>query len=204
MSNIINQFYSTTEALQQNLPFVLSIIGILCAIHLVNWMLGYRLNIFGVYPRKLWGLPGIIVYPFLHSHFNHLFFNAIPLFILASFVLLKGFPTFFCVSITITLISGLGIWLVGRRAFHIGASGLIMGYWSYLILNAYEERTFISIAPAFVCVYYFGGFLLHLFPTEIKSSWEAHLFGFLGGLAAAYTCPTLFCRLSDALCLAVT
>jgi membrane associated rhomboid family serine protease len=204
MSDIINQINNAILSLQEHLPFVLIFLGLLYAIHLINWLIQYRLNILGVYPRKLLGLTGVIFYPFLHSNFNHLFFNSIPLFILASFVLLKGFPTFFCVSITITILSGLGIWLVGRRGFHVGASGLIMGYWSYLLLDAYEQKTIISIAPAIVCLYYFGGFLFHIFPSEVKSSWEAHLFGLLGGLAAAYTCPSLFCKLSDMLCLAVT
>jgi len=195
MNEFINQLNIAIAALQEHLPFVLTFIAILYGIHFINWILKYRLNFLGVYPRKLFGLPGIIFYPFLHSHFNHLFFNSIPLFILASFVLLKGFPTFYCISITITILSGIGIWLVGRRGFHVGASGLIMGYWSYLILDAYQQKTILSIAPALVCLYYFGGFLFHIFPTEVKSSWEAHLFGFLGGIAAAYACPVLFCYL---------
>ena len=69
-----------------------------------------------------------------------------------------------------------------------------MGYWAYLILEAYEQRTITSIAPAIVCIYYFGGFIFHPFPTQVKSSWEAHLCGFLAGLAAAYTCPLVFCK----------
>lgn len=200
MYDILNQINLTVTALQNNLSFILMLIGLLYVIHFINWALNYHLNILGVYPRKLLGIPGILFYPLLHSHFNHLFFNSIPFFILASFVLLKGFPIFFCVSLTIILLSGLGIWIIGRRGFHVGASGLIMGYWSYLLLDAYQQKTIVSIAPAIVCVYYFGGFLLHLFPTEIKSSWEAHLFGFLGGLAAAYTCPSLFCKISNGVC----
>jgi membrane associated rhomboid family serine protease len=176
------------------------LIGGLYLIHVINVLIGYRLNKFGVYPRKFFGLPGVIFYPLLHSSFNHLFFNSIPLFILASFVLLKGLPTFLCVSATITLLSGLGIWLIGRPGFHVGASGLVMGYWAYLILEAYEQRTVASIAPAIVCIYYFGGFLFHLFPTQVKSSWEAHLCGFLSGLATAYTCPLLICNLFNTGC----
>jgi membrane associated rhomboid family serine protease len=196
VNNIIDQISTSVTLLQKNLPFILLLIGLLYVIHFVNFIFHYQLNRLGVYPRKLFGLPGIIFYPVLHSSFNHLFFNSIPLFILASFVLLKGMSTFICISLTITLLSGLGIWIIGRKGFHVGASGLIMGYWSYLILNAFEEKTILSIAPAVVCIYYFGGFLLHLFPTEIKSSWEAHLFGFLAGLAARYVCPFLFCHLT--------
>ncbi|MBV8801634.1 MAG: rhomboid family intramembrane serine protease, partial [Gammaproteobacteria bacterium] len=155
MNNIIDQIDSATHLLQKNLSFILLFIASLYLIHFINALIGYRLNILGVYPRKLFGLPGIIFYPLLHGSFNHIFFNSIPLFILASFVLLKGFSTFFCVSATVTLLSGLGIWLIGRPGFHVGASGLIMGYWSYLIFEAYEQRTITSIAPAIVCIYYF-------------------------------------------------
>jgi membrane associated rhomboid family serine protease len=194
VTNYIDQIVFSVHLLQKNLPLVLLLVGALYAIHFINVSLRYHLNRLGVFPRKLWGLPGIILYPLFHGSFNHLFFNSIPLFILASFVLLKGIPTFICISVTITILSGLGIWIIGRSAFHIGASGLIMGYWAYLILDAYEERTITSIAPAIVCIYYFGGFLLHLFPTEVKTSWEAHVCGFLAGLAAAYACPMLFCH----------
>jgi membrane associated rhomboid family serine protease len=178
----------------------LMIMLVLYAVHVVNWLSGYRLNAFGIYPRKFSGLRGIIFSPFLHANFNHLFFNSIPLFILVSFVLLNGMHAFVCVTITIMVLSGVAVWLVGRPAYHIGASGVIMGYWGYLLLYAYEHTTVISVALAVVCIYYFGGLIFNLFPTKVKSSWEAHFFGFLSGLAAAYTCPLLLCKYGTPLC----
>lgn len=190
MNNLIDQLNTSVLLLQKNTPFMLFFIAGLWCIHLINWMLGGRLIILGVYPRKWFSMLGIFFYPFIHSNFNHLFFNSIPLFILGSFVLLLGYPTFYCVSITIIVLSGLTTWLLGRGGFHIGASGLIMGYWAFLLINAYfQELSVLSIAPALICVYYFGGFLFHLFPTDIKTSFEAHLFGALGGVAAFYSCP---------------
>jgi membrane associated rhomboid family serine protease len=149
------------------------------------------LNILGIWPRKLLGLPGIIFSPFLHGDFNHLFFNSIPLFIMASFVLLNGMRVFICVSVIIMILGGFCTWLIGRRGVHIGASSVIMGYWGYLLIEAYKHPTVISIALAIVCLYYFGGLALNLFPTKVKSSWEGHFFGFAAGLVAAYATPSI-------------
>jgi membrane associated rhomboid family serine protease len=189
MNHFISEFETAFALLQKNISLILILIASLYVIHFINWILGHRLNMLGIYPRKAWGLFGIVFSPFIHGHFNHLFFNSIPLFVLASFVLLNGLPTFYFVSVTIILLSGIATWAFGRRGFHIGASGVIMGYWGYLLINAYHQETALSIALAGVCIYYFGGLLFHLFPTEVKSSWEGHVFGFLAGVAAAYLCP---------------
>ncbi len=186
MQQIILELKMAVESLQENLPFTLTVIGALYGIHILNWLLGYRLNVFGIYPRRLFSIPGIGFSPFLHAHFNHLFFNSIPLFVLMSFVLLKGMTIFLVVSAIITVLTGIGIWLFGRPGFHVGASGVIMGYWSYLLIDAYQHITAVSIALAVVCLYYFGGLLFHLFPEDAKASWEAHVFGFLAGIAASY------------------
>ncbi|HVY53045.1 MAG TPA: rhomboid family intramembrane serine protease, partial [Gammaproteobacteria bacterium] len=86
--NIAAQFELTIDLLQRNMPFVLSLLGLLYFIHFINFILGYRLNIFGIFPRRIFGLIGIPLSPFLHGHFSHLFFNSIPLFVLSSLILL--------------------------------------------------------------------------------------------------------------------
>ena len=189
MNNFIDEFLAAVAFMQKNLPFTVGIIGLLYVVFIVNRLLGNRLLVFGLYPRSLFGLPGIFTGPLLHGNFNHLFFNSIPLFILINFVLLAGYPTFYCVSLLILMLSGIAVWLVGRRSIHIGASGLIMGYWSYLLVNAYRQGTFIPIILGGLCLYYFGGLLLEIVPTKQQTSWEYHLFGFLAGVSAAYLCP---------------
>lgn len=188
-SDFANQVTTIISQLRVNTPVLLVLIGCLYLIHIINWIVGYRLNYLGIYPRKSFGLVGIIFSPFLHGNFNHLFFNSIPLFILASFVLFNGWTIFICVSVIIIVLGGIATWCFGRKGLHIGASGLIMGYWSYLLINAYHQGTWLSIVLAVVCVYYFGGLLFHLIPKAEKSSWEGHVFGFLSGLAAAYIVP---------------
>lgn len=101
-------------------------------------------------------------------------------------VLLKGYPTFYAATLIIVLISGIITWLIGRRAFHLGASSLIMGYWSYLLIQAYFERTAMALILGAVSLYYFGGLLLSLFPEEPGVSWEGHVSGFIAGIAAFF------------------
>lgn len=188
MNHFIAQLQFTLSAIQSNVPTALKIIGLLWAVHLINALLGYRLNYFGIYPRHIRGLFGIILAPFLHDGFNHLFFNSIPLFVLLCFMLMGGMHQFLCITLIILLLSGGALWLFGRRAIHVGASGLIMGYWGYLLVLAYKQPSVMTIILAAICLYYFGGLAMNLFHVEKKVSWEGHVFGFLAGVAAVYIC----------------
>lgn len=192
MPNFLQQLIVTLNALQINMPIAAELIGLLWVIHIVNWILGYRLNIFGIYPRHPFGLIGIFTSPFLHGHFDHLFFNSIPLFILACFVLLNGVHPFLVTSWIIILLSGSCIWLFGRKALHIGASSLIMGYLGYCLMSAYYHATMASVGVALVCLYYFGSMLFSVLPSDVKVSWEGHLFGLLAGIAAIFIAPLFF------------
>lgn len=179
------------EAMKNQVPLVLSFIGFLFAIHLINWMVGGRLNILGILPRHPFGLVGIVCSPFLHADFNHLFFNSIPLFILTNLVLLQGVNGFIWVTGSVIFLSGLLTWCFGRRGLHIGASSLIMGYWSYLLTNAYHQQTVVSVILGLVCIYYFSGFFFEIFPGKKSTSWEGHLFGALSGVLVALFLPQL-------------
>lgn len=176
-------------SLAQNFHFVGGILLLLWGIHLINFALGYRLNVLGIFPRRAHGLIGIVFAPFLHGNVGHLLFNSIPLFFLANFILLQGREAFYCISLVVIVLSGLAIWLFGRRALHIGASAVIMGYFSNALINAYYQGTLVAIIIGALCLYYFAGLFLSLIPTEEKTSWEGHLFGFGAGIAAIYLCP---------------
>lgn len=182
----ITTLQQTVESLKYNLPFLLGFIGVLWGIQIINAMLKYRLNIFGIYPRHILTLPNIIFSPFLHGSFSHLMFNTLPLFILANFVMIDGRIIFYKVTAIIILFGGLGIWLFGRKGFHIGASTLIMGYLGFTLFNAFLHHSVLTILLGFVCIYYLGGLLLNLFPAEARTSWEGHVFGFLAGILASY------------------
>ncbi len=181
---------SLSQALQQvtnDLPYTLSLIGLLVFIHIVNALLGYRLNMLGIWPRKKWGWIGIPFSPFLHGNFRHLFFNAFPLFIFANFVLLSGEKKFFAVTGIIILLGGFLVWIFGRRGVHIGASTLIMGYLGFITMGIYHDPTPLSLLIGAVCLLYFGGLFLNLLPSKDKRvSWEGHVLGFIAGIIASY------------------
>lgn len=187
MQHLVSELQNIIWSVQHNIPFVLFLVGILWLINLVNLILHYRLNILGIYPRTYHGLLGIFFTPFLHSNFGHLFFNSIPLFVLANLVLIQGYKTFYLVSIAIIILSGLAIWLFGKPGIHVGASALIMGYFGYLLANAYYQLTATTIILAILCLYYLSGLFFALIPTGEKGiSWEGHVFGFLAGILVAY------------------
>lgn len=184
-----NQLFKIFDLIQANIHLTLLILGLLWIIQIINYITGYRLNNLGIYPRRIHGLTGILFSPFLHGSFTHLFFNSIPLFVLIDFMLLKGINHFLYLTLLIMLGSGFATWLFARRGFHVGASHVAMGYLGYLLLNAYRHPSILTMMLAILCVYYFGGLLLSIFPQEEKTSWEGHLFGFLTGITVVYFKP---------------
>ena len=177
-------------AMHANLLLAFGVVGVLWLIHIINCLTQYHLNALGIRPRRAKGLIGIVLAPFLHADFNHLFFNSIPLFALSDLILAQGKVAFYYVSVTIILLSGMLTWMVGRRGVQVGASGVIMGYFGYLLFNSYVHFSASSVALAGFCLYYFGGLFFALFPSIQKNiSWEGHLCGFVSGIGTAYYLP---------------
>lgn len=184
-SSEMSQFVTDAQTV---MPEMLTVMAVLWGLNIINWMTGSRLNILGILPRHPFGLIGILFSPILHSNFNHLFFNSIPLFALGLFMMTIGLDVFWWATGLITVLGGIAVWLVGRQGIHLGASALVSGYFSFIMLLAFEHPSFISILLASIALYYFGGILLSLFPTEERTSWEGHLCGFLAGLVSMYLC----------------
>ena len=105
--------------------------------------------------------------------------------------MIHGRPCFMIASITIILLSGLLVWLFGRSSLHIGASGLIMGYWGYLLASAYAQPTFLNIIITVICLFYLSGLFNNLVPQNKKVSWEGHAFGFISGIMTSFLYPYL-------------
>ncbi len=149
--------------------------------------LGQALNGLGVRPRTLNGLWGILLAPFLHGNFAHLAANTIPFVVLGWFVMMQGMRQFWVVTGVTAVISGLGMWLFGsNNSVHIGASGLIFGYFGFLLLRGYFERSATAILLALIAVFLYGGMIWGVLPGRLGISWQAHLFGFIGGGLSAY------------------
>lgn len=182
----LDQLMQLIGASKQQLGLTLEIVGVLWLVQFINFTAGYRLNVLGIWPRKLYGLPGIIFSPFLHGNFNHLFFNSIPLIILVNLLLLYGAHLFLVLSVFIILVSGLATWLLARPGVHVGASAVLMGYWGFLLMQSYFHPSVMTIIVAILCLYYLGSLWLNLLPSGPQVSWEGHLFGCAAGVAGAF------------------
>lgn len=177
---------------KKHITLILQIIAGIWIFNFINWFTGSIFNILGTIPRRKRGILGIIFSWVLHANFNHLFFNSIPLFVLSLLIISFNKQMFFNASIVIILLEGFSVWLLGRRGNHIGASGLVAGYFGFSLIFAYQTATIVSIFLGVVVLYYFGGILLSLFPSEARTSWEAHLFGFLSGISAFFIVNSQF------------
>lgn len=145
-----------------------------------------QLNTLGILPLNLVGLRGILFAPFLHGGFYHVAANTVPFIVLGWLVMLRNISDFYFVSIIAALVGGLGTWLIGNpNSVHIGASGVIFGYFGYLLFRGYFERSFVAIAISLIIAFTYGSLIWGVLPTRSYISWEGHLFGFIGGIIAA-------------------
>lgn len=164
-----------------------TIVAIFWLVEIVDVVVFQRqLDTYGILPRHVIGLRGILFAPFLHGNFNHLIANTIPFLVLGWFVMLKETSDFLIVTAVTMLVSGLGVWLFGSSGFHIGASGIVFGYLGFLLLRGYFERSFTGIFLSVVVCFLYGSLLWGALPSVPGISWEGHLFGLVGGGVAAY------------------
>ena len=184
--NWIDELMRLIQLSGQVLPQTLFWLAVLWIIQAVNMSVGYRLNVLGIWPRRMIGLPGIFCSPFLHGSVEHLFFNSVPLFFLLTLVQLLGALVFLKVSLWIMFVSGMAVWLLGRPGIHVGASGVLMGYWAFLLVQVYFQPSVIGVIIAGLCLYYLSSLWLNLLPGGKKTSWEGHVFGALAGALAAF------------------
>jgi membrane associated rhomboid family serine protease len=147
---------------------------------------GGSLERYGIQPRALAGLWGILAAPLLHVGWVHLTANTVPFVVLGWLVMLRKISDFVVVTALAILVGGLGVWLLGApNSIHVGASGLIFGYLGYLLARGYFERSIWAVLLGLVALLLYGGVLWGVLPGQPGISWEGHLFGFVGGVAAA-------------------
>ncbi|NCO76278.1 MAG: rhomboid family intramembrane serine protease [Cyanobacteria bacterium] len=179
------------KGLAKELKTQFTIIGIFIAIfwiiEIVNQMFfGDHLDYFGIIPRSAIGLRGIILAPFLHVDFPHLIANTLPFAVLGWLVMLQETSDFYIVSLCSILVSGIGVWLFAQtNSITVGASGVIFGYFGFLIMRSYFQKNTRSIAISLLVFFLYGGMIWGVLPSNPHVSWLAHLFGFLGGVLAA-------------------
>jgi membrane associated rhomboid family serine protease len=168
----------------------LQILGIsaiaLWGIQVINTITGDPFLQFGIIPRNLIGLRGILFAPLIHGSFRHLIANTVPFLILGGLVMVRRIMDFFTVSLIVILLGGFGTWLfAGSNTVHVGASGLVFGYLGYLLFRGYFERSWSAITLSVLVVMAYGGMLWGVLPTMPYISWQGHLFGLISGGVAA-------------------
>lgn len=158
---------------------------LLWAVELLEWATAGRWERFGILPRDWRGLTGIVSAPLIHGNFSHLFSNTVPLLVLGWALIYFYRGLAYRVVLITWLLDGLGVWLMGRPSYHIGASGLVYGMTSFVFFSGLLRRNRQLLALSLAVVFVYGGLVWGMLPYLTHLSWEGHLMGFLAGVFLA-------------------
>ena len=165
---------------------VLALLGAMWLFEVADLALDHRLDQYGIEPRDPDGLVGVVAAPFLHVGFGHLIANSIPFVVLGIIIALQGVARVLGVTVIVMLVSGLGTWLVAaENSIHVGASGVVFGYATYLLARGIFNRSIGEIAIGLGVAAIWGTALLSGLEPQEGVSWQGHFFGAVGGVVAA-------------------
>ena len=166
-------------------------VGLLWVVQTLNWITGYGFNpAFGLIPRHVSGLDGIIAMPLLHGSFGHLMANTPPLLIMGGLLVATATRALLAVNVVVIGVGGGLVWLFGSSAIHIGASGLVFGWFGFLMARGLVDRSPVTMGAALLVGFLYGSILWGVLPDQTGVSWEAHLFGAIAGAVAAFLVRT--------------
>ena len=177
-----------TESNEKQLRLIiipLSFLVLLWLIQFAQYLFSLKLVKYGLLPQTTKGLTGIFTAPLIHSGFNHIISNSIPLLFLGSGIFYFYKEAAYKVFFMVYLIPGILVWFLGRESYHIGSSGLVYGYVTFLFFSGLIRRDNRSIALALIVTFLYGGLIWGVLPLSREISWEYHLFGALTGIYAA-------------------
>jgi membrane associated rhomboid family serine protease len=179
---------SGNESIRARAIVLMIFVGLMWVVRGIDMFLPHGLSAagVGVVPRTWDGLWNIPITPFIHEDFDHLLSNTIPLLILGTLILARGVTEFVFVVFVTTFVSGFGTWLFGEgNAQHIGASGVVFGFFGYLVFRiAFDRKITSGLIALAVAIGYGSAMVWSLVPEE-HISWSGHFFGFIGGFVAA-------------------
>lgn len=167
------------------LTLVFQVLLVMVLVQIANDITGGALRVFGIYPREPVSLLFIFTAPFVHGSWLHFANNSVGFLIFSGFCLVRGKRFYWQSSLVIIAIGGLLVWLFGRPAIHIGASGWIFGLWSLTIALSWFEKSVINFIIAFIVILLYGGMIIGVLPSQPGVSFEGHAFGALAGVLAA-------------------
>ena len=173
-------------AWQQAGLITIGFVVLLWGLELVDAAVGNDLDRWGVRPRSDEGLVGIVLAPVLHGGWAHLSANTVPVLVLGFLTLATGLLRGLAATAVIWVVGGLGVWLfAGSSSVHVGASGLVFGWITYLAVRGIVNRSLGEILLGVVVLLVYGGVLWGVLPGQPGISWQGHLFGAIGGVVAA-------------------
>ncbi len=189
---------SSTKA---SLRFTPEVVWVPLAFALLIWLVfwfelkfGFNFTPYGVLPRTLKGIVGIFFSPFIHSDLSHLWHNTVPAVVLTGGLFYFYREVAWKVLVIIILGAGVGTWVIGREAYHIGASGVVYGLAAFLFFKGIWSKNFRLTAFSLIVVFLYGSLIWGTMPLQEGMSWEGHLSGFLSGTILAFMIKSKIAR----------
>jgi membrane associated rhomboid family serine protease len=171
---------------QQGLVLVAGLAVVMWVVEVIDQISGGDLEQYGIKPHEGDGLPGIVTAPFLHAGWGHLIGNTVPFLVLGATIALSGLVRVAATTAIVAVVGGAGVWLFApSHTDHIGASGIVFGYASYLIARGLFSRNVLHLAVGVFVIAVYGSTLLFGLAPRDGISWQGHLFGGIGGVVAA-------------------
>lgn len=172
--------------LRGSVRMTLAFVALIWSIKVIEFVFGLDLSEFGILPRSLNGSIGIITGPLIHGDIFHLLSNTFPVLVLGMGILYFYHGIAPAVLSMIYLMTGFWVWIAAREAYHIGASGLVYGMLTFLLMSGFMRKDRSTLALSFVILFLYGGsFFAGIIPEESHISWESHLMGAIAGIFCA-------------------
>ena len=177
----------SVRKLRDALVLMGAFVALLWVLQVFNWADGYRLDVdFGILPHNVSRLPQIFTAPFLHISWQHIEGNTVPLFVLGVLAAYRGIKKFLLMTLIVAVVSGLAVWLFQSSVLTVGASGLIFGYFGYVVVRGFFDRNLFDIGVGIVAGVLYWTILQVAIPGTPGVSWIGHLGGLFGGVLAAW------------------
>lgn len=160
--------------------------AILWIVYIASLVANINLDWMGILPRNLLGVLGIVTGPVVHANFSHLLSNTFPLIILGWAIFYFYPKVSYKAFLVVYILTGVFVWLFARQVYHIGASGIVYGFVSFLFFSGIFRKDNKSIAIALIIIFLYGGIVWGILPGQKGISWESHLFGGIAGVIAAF------------------
>lgn len=161
-------------------------VALIWLVKALEYLAGDSFSDFGIFPRRVASLPGILFAPLIHGDWNHLWSNSVPLFVSVSAIMYLYREVAIKTILFVWVLTGLWVWIGAAAAYHIGASGLVYGFITFLFFSGILRWETRSIAMSILVAFLYGGMVWGVLPIQERVSWESHLFGSLAGIAMAF------------------